>query len=78
MAVNIAPGYTLEEWRSWLHQYTERPLVWAQDMEGQAIAAFGVYTLGTKVIVDRQGRITYRSAGTAGYDALAEAVRQAL
>ena len=76
--MNIAPVYTLDEWHTWLLRYTRRPLVWAQDTQGQAVAVFRVNTLGTKVIIDRNGYIVYRSAGTAGYDALNAAVKEAL
>ncbi len=78
MAVNLVPAYTLDEWRAWLRRYTEQSLVWAQDTEGKAAAAFRINALGVKVIIDRDGRISYRSAGLAGYDTLDAAVKEVL
>ena len=78
IAVNIAPGYTLGQWESWWRRYTELPVTMAQDRNGEAVAAFQVTLLGTKVIVDRRGRVVYRSAGVVGYEALDAAIRGAL
>ena len=67
----------MDEWQAWLQRYTQRSLVWAQDIQGRAATAFRINAVGVKVIVDRQGRIVYRSAGLAGYDALNAAAQQA-
>lgn len=76
--MNIAPGYSLAEWKAWWNQFTNDPVIWAQDIQGQATTAFNVNALGMKVIVDRDGHIVYRNAGVTGYDALEAAVLEAL
>lgn len=78
MAVNIATEYTLGDWQTWWYRYTDRSVIWAEDTQGEAVMAFGVYAVGTKVIVDRQGRVVYRNTGAAGYDVLNAAVKQIL
>ncbi len=78
MAVIIAPGYSLGDWQTWWYRYTDRSVIWADDTQGEAVVAFGVYAVGTKVIVDRQGRLVYHSGGAAGYDVLNAAVKRVL
>ena len=78
MAINIAPGYTLDEWEGWLRRYTEERLIWASDPGQQAVTTFGINAVGTKVIIDSKGQVVHRSAGIAGYDILDSVVRKAL
>ena len=78
MAINIVPGYTLAEWGGWLRQYTDERMIWASDPGQQAVTAFGINAVGTKVIIDPKGRVVHRSAGIAGYDILDSVVRKAL
>ena len=76
--MNIAPVYTLEQWRAWWHRYTDVPVIFAQDTRRETVEAFELISLGTKVLIDSNGHIVYRSAGVAGYNTLSAAVREAL
>ena len=78
MAVNIAPGYTDEEWETWWYQYTDQPVTFAQDTSGEAVRAYQIRSLGVKVIVDRDGQIVHRSAGITGYKDLRAVIEKAL
>lgn len=53
-------------------------VLWAQDTQRVTPRMFDLVALGTEIIVDRQGMVTFRSDGPAGYDQLREAVEQAL
>ena len=76
--MNIEPSFALKEWRAWWQQYTDLPVTWAQDSEGQVVPAFQLTALGTKVVVDKKGRIVYRSVGETGYGELRAAIEKAL
>ena len=78
VAVNIEPYYALKEWQAFWLDITDLPVTWAQDAQGRAVQAFELTALGTKIIVDRKGRIVYRSAGVAGYEVLRAAIEAAL
>ncbi len=39
---------------------------------------YDIVALGTEIVVDREGMVTFRSDGPSGYDQLRSAVEQAL
>ena len=45
-------------------------VVWATDTEQELVRKFEVLTLGTTIIIDRQGSISYRDDGATPYDTL--------
>lgn len=70
VAVNIEPSVRIEAFADWWRSFGAPDVVFAADVGRQATTAFGVRFLGTKVFVDRTGRIRRTSAGIAGYDTL--------
>lgn len=78
VAVNILPAYTLEEWRAFWKRTGAGDVLWAQDAESQASKAYQLLYLGTEVVVDRQGRVAFRSDGPARYEALRAALEKTL
>ena len=85
VAVNIVSNnYSLADWTTFLNQFepkdqsdfAERAAV--QDVKGQAIRQYELTTLGTEMIVDRQGRITFRSDGSTGTKKLRAEIEKVL
>ena len=73
MAINIgAQYYSLSDWQQFWNAVGGGKVLWAQDKGGAATSAFQVVALGTTIIVDRQGRVTYRDAGATSYQKLKE------
>ena len=65
-AINIMPQYPLYYWR----ETGAGDVVWAQDERGAAAVAYGVYSVGTTVIIDREGRVQYRDGYATSYETL--------
>ncbi|MBI4340628.1 MAG: hypothetical protein HY680_11865, partial [Chloroflexi bacterium] len=78
VAINIQPQYSLEEWRGFWRSTGAGDVLWAQDVRGEAAQRYRLLFLGTEVIVDRQGRIAFRSDGPSGYDELRSKVEEVL
>ena len=79
VAINIGTQfYTLGDWREFWNAVGGGEVLWAQDNGGAATSAFQVIALGTTIIVDRQGQITYRDAGATPYKKLKEEVNRVL
>lgn len=76
VAVNIFPEEApLALWkRFWRSVGGNDDVVFAEDPGRQAVRAFGVRALGTKIILDRQGQVAYRDAGPTPYETLQAAV----
>ena len=70
MAVNVAPAYSLDEWVSYWKSKGAADVTWATDGEPSVARQFRVTYLGTTIIIDRQGRISYRDAGATPYETL--------
>ncbi len=70
MAVNIAPSYSLDEWVGYWKSKEAADVTWATDGELSVSRQFRVTYLGTTIIIDRQGRISYRDSGPTPYETL--------
>ena len=53
-------------------------VTWATDPDGRLVQLFKVYSLGTTIIIDRRGRISYRDDGATPYDLLHSKVEESL
>ena len=80
VAINIAPQLgSLEEWQAFLKEFGAGDFVWAQDTDDQrAVIAYNIQSLGTTVIVGRDGEIAYRDEEASTYEMLRTGVLQAL
>ena len=45
-------------------------VIWANDDDLSLVREFNVQTLGTTIIIDRNGQIVYRDGGATPYDKL--------
>lgn len=66
LAINIHTLYSLKQWISFWKSTGAGEVIWAQDLKGGAGQKYNLVALGTEVIVDRQGRIAFRSDGPVG------------
>lgn len=85
LAVNIdSRGYSQEEWAAFMERFAPPGMeaitahMAVQDVNNKAISLFELVALGTEVIVDRQGRVTFRSDGSAGYKRLQAEIEEVL
>ena len=53
-------------------------MVWATDGAQAAVNLFRVASLGTTIIIDRQGQVSYRDGGATPYEILKAQVERAL
>jgi hypothetical protein len=78
VAINTQPSYNLQYWKTFWKSLGAGDVLWAQDTDYRAIAAYNAVTLGTTIIIDRQGRIAYRDGGATSYDKLRAEVEKVL
>ncbi|HWP34126.1 MAG TPA: TlpA disulfide reductase family protein [Thermodesulfobacteriota bacterium] len=80
VAINILPEQApFATWKAFWRAAGGGPGVrLAEDPAGRAAAAFNVRSIGTTIVLDRQGRIVYRDAGATAYETLRAAVDEAL
>lgn len=78
VAINIEPNYPLARWKSFWTSTGAGDVVWAQDVNGAAIQQFHLVALGTEVLVDRQGKIAFRSDGPANPKKLETEIKRLL
>lgn len=82
MAINVASDfYSLEEWGSfWEYLFDDGAgeLLLAQDINNSVKEEFQLFALGTEILIDRQGRVAFRSDGPAGYDELRSEIEKVL
>lgn len=79
VAINIVPDFGLERWRAFWKSIGAGDVVWAQDTDdNQAVRSYNVQSLGTTIIIGRDGKIVYRDAGATTYEKLREEVLKAL
>ena len=78
MAINTAPFSTLEDWKDFWKSTGAADVTWATDVKGRLVQLFKVYSLGTTIIIDREGRIAYRDDGATPYEVLRAEVEQIL
>jgi alkyl hydroperoxide reductase subunit AhpC len=78
IAINFEPDYSLEQWVGFWKGVGAGDVTWAQDTERLTPKLYRLIALGTEIIVDRQGRVTFRSNGPVGYDTLSKEIEKAL
>lgn len=74
------PQYnSLGEWQAFLEGYGATDFVWAADTYDQlASRTYNVQSLGTTIIIDREGQMVYRDEVASSYEMLQPAVLRAL
>ncbi len=78
VAINIVPSASLGDWKQFWKSNNAADVIWATDTEQQLVRLFKVYSLGTTIIINRQGHITYRDGGATSYDILRAEVEKIL
>ena len=78
VAINTAPFASLEDWKQFWKSKDAADVTWATDPDGQLLHLFNVYSLGTTIIIDRQGRLSYRDDGATAYQILRAKVEEIL
>ena len=53
-------------------------MLWAKDKNDTTVKDYKLLALGTKLIVDRHGSVTFRRDGPAGYDKLKSEIEKVL
>ena len=78
VAINIQPAYSLDEWIMFWKSKGAGDVLWAYDAGGNAIRSYRLFALGTEVIIDREGRVVFRSEGPADPNRLRTEVEKLL
>ena len=78
VAVNTAAWSSLEEWKDFWRSLGAGDVLWATDAEQGLVRLYQVLTLGTTIIIDRQGQVSYRDGGATPYEVLYSQVRELL
>ncbi len=78
MAINTAPFNSLEDWKVFWKSKDAADVTWATDANGELLQKFRVYSLGTTVIIDREGHIAYRDDAATPYEVLRAEVERIL
>jgi len=79
VAINILPQRaSLRAWEGFWRSLGGGEALFAEDIRGEAVPAFNVRALGTKVIINRKGQVVYRDSGVTPYEKLRSAVERAL
>ena len=76
VAINTATWSSLEEWRDFWRSLGADDVLWATDADQGLVRLYQVLTLGTTIIIDRQGNIAYRDNGATPYDVLYRQVKE--
>ena len=78
LAINTAPWIPVEDWRDYWRSKGAMDVSWVNDVGQQMLRSFEVTSLGTTIIIDRQGRVSYRDAGATPYDVLRTEIEKTL
>ncbi len=78
VAVNIEPWSPLEEWIAYWRSKGANDVMWATDTDQSVVRALQVRTLGTTIIIGRDGRMSYRDDGATPYEVLKTEVLKVL
>ena len=78
LAINTAPWIPVEDWRDYWRSKDAEDVAWANDEGQEMFKSFAVTSLGTTIIIDRKGRISYRDAGATPYDVLRAEIEKTL
>lgn len=76
--MNIEPRAPLEDWVRLWKRIGAGDVLWAQDTTGSTVRAYELLALGTEVIVDRNGKVVFRSDGPAGLKRLRSEIKKVL
>lgn len=78
VAINLLPSYSLSTWKVFWNSVDAGEVIWGQDTSGFVTKMYNITALGTTVIVDREGQVTYRDNGATSYDTLKREVERVL
>jgi len=78
LAINTASWIPVEDWRDYWRSKDAKDVTWANDVDQQLLKEFSVTSLGTTIIIDPQGRISYRDAGPTPYEVLRAEIEKTL
>ena len=78
VAINTAVWSSLEEWRDFWRSLGADDVLWATDADQGLVRLYQVLTLGTTIIIDRQGHVSYRDGGATPYEVLYSQVKELL
>ncbi len=78
VAINIEPFYSLAEWRRFWKSTGAGDVLLAQDTDSSTREKYRLVALGTEIIINRQGQVTFRRDGPAGYKKLRSEIEEAL
>ena len=78
VAVNTAPFTSLADWKKFWKSKHAADVTWAIDHDGKLVQLLNVFSLCTTIIIDRQGRVSYRDGGATRYDVLRQEVERIL
>ena len=78
VAVNTAPFASIEDWKQYWKSKDAADVTWATDAKGELVQQFRVFSLGTTVIIDREGRVAYRDDVATPYEVLLAEVKAVL
>ncbi len=78
VAINTIPWASIEVWKEFWKSKGAMDVIWATDTEQELVQKFEVLTLGTTIIIDRQGSISYRDDGATPYNTLRTKVEEVL
>ncbi|MBI2856633.1 MAG: TlpA family protein disulfide reductase [Chloroflexi bacterium] len=78
VAINVHPLYDLVDWSGYWRGLGASDVLWAQDINRTYVSYGHVVGAGSTVIIDREGRISYRHAGPTLYPALRAEVDRVL
>ncbi len=80
VAINLVPQYnSIDEWQAFLEDFGAIDFVWASDTFDQlASRTYNVQSLGTTIIIDRDGQMVYRDESASTFEMLEPAVLAAL
>lgn len=68
----------MEAWRGYWREKGAADVSWANDVDRQMMQSYKVTSLGTTIIIDRQGDITYRDNGATEYEVLRSEIEKTL
>ena len=78
VAVNTAPWSTLDEWTAYWRSKGAADFTWATDSDQSVVRSFRVRSLGTTIIIDRHGRVSYRDGSATTYETLRAEIEKVL
>ena len=78
VAINTIPWGSIEDWKEYWKSKGAMDVTWATDTKQELVQKLQVLTLGTTIIIDRQGSISYRDDGATPYNTLRAKVEEVL